>query len=348
MAAGGGGHVRRSRRASPTSASSSTTTSRSTRRRSCSARRSRRRDAAAGALAQPRPRLALRRRPAGSRVGQVLRGRRHAPQGRQDGRRRTASRPRPASTCRAAPAPRAAEAQGDHPRPAQRREPRRRADPRRDDPLPQPRGRQPAGGGARRRSASRRRASSSRKHYQWMVRTDYLPRICAAERRSTTSSTHGRKVFEVGATPTDVPTMPIEFSVAAFRLGHSMVRAAYNWNKIFDDGSGTLDFLFMFSGTSGDLGGEHAAAEQLDRRLPPALRLQRGRPRRPRPCRPRKFNRAKAIDTHARRPARQPAAGLVRRLRRCPSTTRAQPRVPQPARGRGWSSSRPASRWRRS
>jgi hypothetical protein len=50
--------------------------------------------------------------------------------------------------------------------------------------------------------------------------------------------------------------MPIEFSVAAYRLGHSMVRAAYNWNKNFDDGAGTLDLLFQFTGKSGDLGGE--------------------------------------------------------------------------------------------
>jgi hypothetical protein len=35
-----------------------------------------------------------------------------------------------------------------------------------------------------------------------------------------------------------------------------MVRAAYNWNRIFDAGAGTLDLLFAFSGTSGDfLGG---------------------------------------------------------------------------------------------
>jgi hypothetical protein len=67
--------------------------------------------------------------------------------------------------------------------------------------------------------------------------------------------TSGRKAFEVGVTPTDVPTMPIEFSVAAFRLGHSMIRRAYNWNKIFDNGLGTLDYLFIFSGLSGDLGG---------------------------------------------------------------------------------------------
>ena len=92
------------------------------------------------------------------------------------------------------------------------------------------------------------------KHYQWMLRTDYLPRICART-VVTNVFTSGRKAFEVGATPTDVPTMPIEFSVAAFRLGHSMIRPAYNWNRIFDSGLGTLDLLFEFSGGSGTLGG---------------------------------------------------------------------------------------------
>ena len=33
------------------------------------------------------------------------------------------------------------------------------------------------------------------------------------------------------------------------------MRAAYNWNARFDAGAGTLDLLFLFSGTSGDLGG---------------------------------------------------------------------------------------------
>lgn len=90
------------------------------------------------------------------------------------------------------------------------------------------------------------------KHYQWMIRHDFLPRICA---RGVVRDvfTNGRKAFEVGASPADVPTMPIEFSVAAYRLGHSMIRAAYNWNRRFDDGAGTLDFLFLFSGTSGNL-----------------------------------------------------------------------------------------------
>jgi Animal haem peroxidase len=93
------------------------------------------------------------------------------------------------------------------------------------------------------------------KHYQWMIRTDYLPRIA---RKAAVNSVfnQGRKVFEVGADPTAVPTMPIEFSIAGFRLGHAMVRANYNWNKIFDNGAGSLEFLFTFSATGGDLGGD--------------------------------------------------------------------------------------------
>jgi hypothetical protein len=35
-----------------------------------------------------------------------------------------------------------------------------------------------------------------------------------------------------------------------------MVRATYNWNAVFDNGSGTLEFLFIFSATGGDLGGD--------------------------------------------------------------------------------------------
>jgi hypothetical protein len=91
------------------------------------------------------------------------------------------------------------------------------------------------------------------RHYQWMIRTDFLPRIVDPAIVNDVFA-NGRKMFEVGAPPSSVPTMPIEFSVAAFRLGHSMVRETYNWNRVFDDGAGTLGFLFTFSGTSGDLG----------------------------------------------------------------------------------------------
>jgi Animal haem peroxidase len=133
------------------------------------------------------------------------------------------------------------------------------------------------------------------KHYQWMLRTDYLPRVCAGGVVNNVFNS-GRKAFEVGVPPTSVPTMPIEFSVAAFRLGHSMIRAAYNWNKAFDDGAGTLDWLFIFSGGSGDLGGEPRLASNWIadfRRLydfgeanKPNLVVPAG-----------KFNRARRIDT---------------------------------------------------
>ena len=87
--------------------------------------------------------------------------------------------------------------------------------------------------------------------------------------------------------------MPIEFSVAAFRLGHSMVRGAYNWNRQFDNGEGTLDLLFDFSGTSGALGFGNAAAEQLDRGLPAPVSFTQAALKVPAA----KFNFARRIDT---------------------------------------------------
>ena len=92
-------------------------------------------------------------------------------------------------------------------------------------------------------------------HYQWMVRHDYLPRICSAAVLNDVF-TNGRKLVEPNATPDSVPKMPVEFSVAAFRLGHSMVRPTYNWNRIFSGNGGLLEYMFEFSGLGGNLGGE--------------------------------------------------------------------------------------------
>jgi hypothetical protein len=92
------------------------------------------------------------------------------------------------------------------------------------------------------------------KHYQWMIRTDYLPRICAGTVVEDVFC-RGRQVFEVDAPPTAMPTMPVEFSIGAFRLGHSMVRRSYNWNSRHEANTMTLRRLFTFSGKGGDLGG---------------------------------------------------------------------------------------------
>ena len=48
--------------------------------------------------------------------------------------------------------------------------------------------------------------------------------------------------------------MPIEFSAAAYRLGHSMVRERYSHNRIFDNTG--FNLLFKFTGLSGDVQGE--------------------------------------------------------------------------------------------
>ncbi|GAA2248097.1 myeloperoxidase [Streptomyces ruber] len=96
------------------------------------------------------------------------------------------------------------------------------------------------------------------KHYQWMLRTDFLPRVVDPEIVQRVFA-RGRRHFEVpGRTrPGDLPTMPIEFSVAAYRFGHSMIRTAYQWNSVFRAGgpgpAAGLGALFRFSGTAGNL-----------------------------------------------------------------------------------------------
>jgi hypothetical protein len=96
-------------------------------------------------------------------------------------------------------------------------------------------------------------------HYHWLIRHDYLPRIAAPEVLDDVF-TNGRKLVEPAAAPTDVPTMPVEFSVAAFRLGHSMVRSAYDWNRRFPGDAGSLSYMFDFSALGGTLGGNDVLA----------------------------------------------------------------------------------------
>ncbi|MEO5653526.1 MAG: heme peroxidase family protein [Marmoricola sp.] len=93
-------------------------------------------------------------------------------------------------------------------------------------------------------------------HYQWLLRHDYLPRIVQPSVVDDVFN-NGRKLVEPDAAPSDVPTMPIEFSVAAFRLGHSMIRDSYNWNSRFAGTDGGLFYMFAFSALGGDLGGSN-------------------------------------------------------------------------------------------
>jgi hypothetical protein len=69
-------------------------------------------------------------------------------------------------------------------------------------------------------------------HYQWIVLNDFLPAIV----RKTVLDDIGRAgsapvLYPHWYLPADAPvSMPVEFSVAAFRFGHSMVREGYDLN----------------------------------------------------------------------------------------------------------------------
>ena len=57
-------------------------------------------------------------------------------------------------------------------------------------------------------------------HYQWIILHEYLPLI-VGESVVENILKHGRKYYKWR----NAPFIPVEFSMAAFRLGHSQVRA---------------------------------------------------------------------------------------------------------------------------
>lgn len=93
-------------------------------------------------------------------------------------------------------------------------------------------------------------------HYQWMVLHDFVERI--TEKGIVARILEDcRKFYRFKK----FPYIPVEFSAAAYRLGHSMVREAYSHNRLFTFGGltpATLELLFTFSGLSGGIIGELA------------------------------------------------------------------------------------------
>jgi hypothetical protein len=73
-------------------------------------------------------------------------------------------------------------------------------------------------------------------HYQWAVLHDFLPTIVGREMADRVLN-HGRPNLEFYHSKTDLPFIPVEFSVAAYRFGHSMVRPSYALNLIVRGGS---------------------------------------------------------------------------------------------------------------
>lgn len=88
-------------------------------------------------------------------------------------------------------------------------------------------------------------------HYQWLVLHDFVERL--TEPGIVARILHdGRKFYRFRK----VPYMPVEFSAAAYRLGHSMVRESYSHNHVFNPSS--FNLLFTFTGLSGQIFGDLA------------------------------------------------------------------------------------------
>jgi hypothetical protein len=77
-------------------------------------------------------------------------------------------------------------------------------------------------------------------HYQWIILDGYLPKIVADD---VIRDVWRKRKFYQWERFSDYPFIPVEFSVAAFRFGHSQARAIYRIND-------KVDPLLLFSPTN--------------------------------------------------------------------------------------------------
>jgi hypothetical protein len=94
--------------------------------------------------------------------------------------------------------------------------------------------------------------------YQAMVLRDFLTKLCDVNDIAAAVRNRDFYRFEKFSA-FGQPYMPVEFSVAAYRLGHSMVRQDYSHNRVFRPKndpfpSATFDLLFLFTAKSGQIG----------------------------------------------------------------------------------------------
>lgn len=83
-------------------------------------------------------------------------------------------------------------------------------------------------------------------YYQWAVLHDFMPLLFGQDVIDSLRAGRNR-VYDPGA---DVarPIMPVEFSSAAYRFGHSMVRNAYAMNPVISPANASRNVLFTGTG----------------------------------------------------------------------------------------------------
>lgn len=89
------------------------------------------------------------------------------------------------------------------------------------------------------------------RHYQYIVLNDFLPtivqdKILKRVIKSFEDNNHQNIFYNTDSGDTDFLYLPLEFTVGAFRFGHSMVRSSYNLNEITLSKDARLDFLIRF------------------------------------------------------------------------------------------------------
>lgn len=93
-------------------------------------------------------------------------------------------------------------------------------------------------------------------HYQWIVLHDFLPRVIDKAVLNQVLA-EGRQFYRFDPEP----FIPIEFSMAAYRFGHSMVRGEYDHNRLFGPPgiaptrlfNAKLETLLAFTGNGGNV-----------------------------------------------------------------------------------------------
>jgi Animal haem peroxidase len=89
-------------------------------------------------------------------------------------------------------------------------------------------------------------------HYQRILLNQFLPLICG--KQALKDALTELKFYKIGCGQLACePFIPLEFSGAAYRFGHSMVRSKYHFNKVFGPGT-DFRLAFTFTGDGGFFG----------------------------------------------------------------------------------------------